>query len=232
MEAQEAQAKSFFDINRALKRALAKTFGEQWRQFDAARKDAFLQDSLDFWIKGDPEDPRVQAPGVVAALVVIERGRPVYRPIDRKIDKDRLDASAREAALHVRRKFLAIERPGKKAQEEADIPYIATLQQRLRDETLAPGDALRTAIILLHHGEQVFDTQPTRLLGQQKGEAYRDLRVHHPERYDDVRCPSCRAIKKFLRYPGLDAAEVARIVDQFLLEVRAARPNPRPTLPR
>lgn len=74
---------------------------------------------------------------------------------------------------------------------------------------------MQATIVQLHLGEKVFPGQPNRLRGDLP---QRDLAAFHPG--GGPRCPTCRAVARYVRVAGLTPDAVGSIVDGVLADIR------------
>lgn len=140
------------------------------------------------------------------------------------VTDDVLERALVEAKPKAERETLlrqAPERSGLSTDSVDTSPAVDTREKLLRDlKSNQKETQFRAVIVLLHLGERVFPRQPESLTrksrsplgGRTVPAAAKDLGLFHPAQ-GTTSCPTCRAIARFVRVPGLDARGVSLLID-------------------
>lgn len=82
----------------------------------------------------------------------------------------------------------------------------------------------QAAVIRMHLGWPAVPGQPSRFLGLKSSQAAKDFIAYHgPEATKKGTCPSCRAITRFFRTPGLTVAHVQQLMKWWGAQEQAGR---------
>ena len=192
--------KELRETRRLLGQALRAVFGPSWGRFDSDTRAGLVDEAYVRWLEAGGH-PRVDVHQI--ALDVRRESRAAR---DREVGFGQYDSDEPGSFVD----------PAEAQESREQEARAATLWQLLedfseRDEV----SKMQATIVQLHLGERGFPGQPNRLKGELP---QRDLAEFHPGGGD--RCPTCRAIARYVRVAGLTPEAVGRTVDGVLVELR------------
>ena len=183
-----------------------------------------VQDGNTFRLAAPPDNIRPTLDPIVREVVELSGDAEQLR-MSAQFDDPEMAAIAAEGAVEAEQDAL-----------RGDEPEVS-LQQRVAQMVAQGGDArTRGVLVGMHIGDPMVRGQPRAWLSRTvqgpdgperiPGKAELHFRLYHGrDRTKKGPCPTCKAMARFFRVPGIGPHELAQIMEQFITETQAVTPK-------